>query len=111
MDSSYPPLVTSLPLADVPLPGVDGWLLQGDSRQVVFFRLAPGTVIPEHHHGAQWGLVVDGELDLTIGGVTRTYRKGDCYEIGAAVPHSATCPRGALAIDVFADAARYRARP
>ena len=65
-------------------------------------------VIPDHHHGAQWGIVVEGEIDLTIGGVTRTYRKGDTYEIGEAVTHSARCARGALAIDFFADPARYR---
>ncbi|MBI5014230.1 MAG: cupin domain-containing protein [Deltaproteobacteria bacterium] len=110
MTETFPTLVTDLPRIDVPLPGVTGWLLQGESRQAVFFRLEAGIVIPEHSHGAQWGLVVEGEIELTIGGEARLYRKGDCYEIPAETPHSARCLGGALALDLFADADRYRAK-
>jgi quercetin dioxygenase-like cupin family protein len=109
--ATFPTLVTDLPRIDVPLPGVTGWLLQGESRQAVFFRLEPGMVIPEHSHGAQWGMVVDGEVELTIAGETRVYGKGDSYEIPAGTPHSARCAGGALALDLFADPNRYRARP
>jgi len=60
---------------------VRGWLLQGTSRQAVFFDLPADAVVPEHAHEAQWGIVIEGVLDLTIAGVRRTYRKGDTYAI------------------------------
>lgn len=107
--NEYPSLITSLPLADLPLQGATGWLLQGETRQAVFLRLEPGTTVPAHHHGAQWGVVLDGELELTIGGRAALYRRGDSYAIAAGEVHSARCDGGALALDVFADPDRYRA--
>ncbi len=106
----FPAIITELPRADLPLDGATGWVLQGPTRQAVFFRLEPGTEVPPHSHGAQWGIVIDGEIELTIGGKTRVYRKGDTYEIGAGQEHSARCPGGALVLDVFADPDRYRVR-
>jgi quercetin dioxygenase-like cupin family protein len=108
--SPYPPIISDLPEADIPMAGVRGWLLQGVSRQAVFFELPPGAVVPEHSHGAQWGLVIEGELDLTVAGVRRTYRKGESYEIPDGAPHSAVCSGGALVLDLFADPARYAAK-
>lgn len=105
------PIIASLPRVDVSLPGVEGWLLQGDSRQAVFFHLAPGTVIPEHAHGAQWGVVLDGEIDLTISGQTRTYRRGESYFIPEGALHGARVESGAQVMDLFQDPARYRRRP
>lgn len=110
MASPYPPIIADLPEADIPMAGVRGWLLQGASRQAVFFELPPGAVVPEHAHGAQWGVVIRGEIDLTIAGVRRTYRKGDTYDIPAGARHSALCPGGALILDLFADPARYAAK-
>ncbi|MDW7712588.1 MAG: cupin domain-containing protein [Deferrisomatales bacterium] len=110
MTSTYPDLIRDLPEADLRLPGVRGWLLQGATRQAVFFELPPGAAVPEHAHGAQWGIVISGELELTIGGALRTYRKGDTYEIPAGTPHSAACPGGALVLDLFADPSRYGPR-
>jgi quercetin dioxygenase-like cupin family protein len=108
MEIPFPPVISTLPEIDSPLPGVRGWLVQGESRQVVFFQLQPGMEIPDHSHGAQWGVVLEGEIELTISGKARICRKGDSYDIPAGAVHSVRCPRGALAMDVFADAARYR---
>lgn len=110
MTSSYPDLITSLPQAELPLAGAQAWLLDGAPRQVAFFRLEPGSAVPDHAHGAQWGIIVEGEVEMTIAGERRTYRKGDCYLIPEGVTHSARCEAGALALDVFADAKRYRPR-
>jgi quercetin dioxygenase-like cupin family protein len=112
MTNPYPPIICDLPQADLPpaLEGARGWLLQGQSRQAVFFELPPGTTVPEHAHGAQWGVVLEGELELTVAGHARSLRRGDRYEIPAGAPHSAVCPKGALVLDLFADPARYRPR-
>ena len=110
MEIPYPPIISDLPQADIPMAGVRGWLLQGSSRQAVFFELPAGAVVPEHAHGAQWGIVIAGEIDLTIAGVRRTYRKGNSYEIPSGAVHSALCPTGALILDLFADPGRYRTK-
>jgi quercetin dioxygenase-like cupin family protein len=101
--AEFPPLITALPEIDLPVATLTGWLLQGEGRQVVFFRLAPGASIPEHAHGEQWGVVVEGELELTIAGERRLYRKGDTYLIPDGAPHGARCTHGALVIDLFGE--------
>ena len=63
-----------------------------------------------HAHGAQWGIVVDGAMDLTIGGKTQTYRKGDSYYIPAGTIHAARFRERTYVIDVFADKKRYKAK-
>jgi quercetin dioxygenase-like cupin family protein len=109
-EDSWPDLITNLPEADIPFQGVRGWISQGEDHQVVFFDIEPIGEVAPHSHGAQWGVVVDGEMDLTIGGETRTYGKGDSYFIPAGVPHGATFRTRFRAIDVFADRDRYRPR-
>ena len=111
-DSSfeYPETIRALPAADIPLDGVTGWLLQGEGRQVVFFDIEPIGRIPEHSHGAQFGVVLDGEMTLTVAGVPHRYRRGDTYFIPAGVPHSAVFHTRFRAIDVFDEPARYRAK-
>lgn len=102
--------ITRLPQADIPMAGVTAYLLAAKEGQAVFFKLPAGAAVPPHSHGAQWGIVVQGEIELTIGGVQRTYRKGDDYTIGDGVVHSAVVKTDSLVIDVFADAGRYRAK-
>jgi quercetin dioxygenase-like cupin family protein len=75
---------------------------------VVFFEIEPIGTIPPHSHGEQWGIVVEGEMDLTIGGQTRRCRPGDSYHIPAGVEHGATFLSHFRAIDVFADRDRYK---
>jgi hypothetical protein len=47
-------------------------------------------------------------MDLTIGGITNTYRKGDRYFIPEGVPHSAVFRVKTYAMDYFADRDRYK---
>ena len=76
----------------------------------MFFDIEPIGAIPEHSHAAQFGVVLDGEMTLTIAGVARRYGRGDTYFIPAGVPHSAVFHTRFRAIDVFDEPARYRAR-
>jgi quercetin dioxygenase-like cupin family protein len=110
MNEFYPQPITSLPEADIPFKGVKGWLSQGPDHQVVFFEIeAIGEVAP-HAHGAQWGIVFRGEMDLTIGGITKIYQRGDSYFIPAGVEHSAVFRQKTWLIDFFADRERYKAK-
>jgi quercetin dioxygenase-like cupin family protein len=104
----YPEMIRKLPEIDISLEGVRGWLLQSEKHQTVFFDLEPVGEVPPHSHCAQWGLVVEGRMKLTIGGEMKIYEKGDWYYIPAGVVHSATFLTRVQAIDVFDDAERYK---
>jgi quercetin dioxygenase-like cupin family protein len=104
----YPDVITSLPEADIPFKGVRGWISQGLDHQVVFFDIAPIGEVAEHSHGTQWGVVFEGEMALTIGGETRTYKKGDSYYIPEGVVHSAVFKTRTRVMDFFADRERYK---
>lgn len=106
----YADFLRNLPEVDVPFEGVDARLLTGPDGQAVFFYLPEGIVVPPHSHCAQWGIVVEGRLELTIGGVTNTFTKGDRYEIGDGEEHSAVMLTDCWVIDVFADPNRYSAK-
>lgn len=101
----------ALPEADLPFAGLRGWLLQSEAGQVLFNESDVDVAVPEHRHGAQWGVVIGGQISLTIGGQTQTYAAGDTYFIPAQVPHQARISPGFRAVDYFEDRARYRARP
>jgi hypothetical protein len=106
----FPDFVKNLPQADLPFQGLNGWLVQSPSGQVLFNESAIELEVPEHAHGEQWGVVIDGSIDLTIDGATRTYRSGDSYFIPSGAPHRATIHPGFRAIDFFSDQHRYRLR-
>ncbi len=109
--AEFTTLITGLPEADIPLEGVRGWISQGTDRQIVFFDIDPIGGIPPHSHGEQWGIVVEGEMELTIGGETKRYGPGDSYHVPAGVVHSAKFLTHFRAIDVFADVDRYKPKP
>lgn len=106
--ANYAEMITKLPRIDVPLAGVRGWLSQGAEQQTVFFDIDPIGEIPPHSHGAQWGVMVEGEMELTIDGETTRYGAGDSYFIPAGTIHSARFLTRVRVIDVFADRDRYR---
>jgi quercetin dioxygenase-like cupin family protein len=104
---NFPEIIRNLPEINISIKGVQGNLLQGNKNQLVFFNFPEDTVIPIHTHGAQWGIVVDGRIDLTIGESTQTFRKGDSYFIPAGFKHGGTAYKGFKAIDFFDEAHRY----
>lgn len=103
----YPDIISKLPKIGVPIPGVNGFLLQGQDSQLVFFEFNEDADLPKHSHSAQWGIVVDGEIRLTISGIEKTYRKGDSYYIPAGAEHSGIISAGFKAIDFFDQPDRY----
>jgi quercetin dioxygenase-like cupin family protein len=106
----YPEMIYSLPQADIPFKGVKGWILQGAAQQLVFMEIEPIGEVTEHTHSAQFGMVLDGEMSLTIGGETKTCRKGDTYFIPEGIPHSAVFHSKVYVIDLFDEPSRYKAR-
>lgn len=105
----YPDFITAFPSIDVPFPDdvVQSAAARSDAGLVAFFTFLKDMTLPPHSHGAQWGTVVDGEIEFTIGGETKTYRPGDSYSIPAGVEHGAVIKAGTRVIDVFEEADRY----
>ena len=107
-----PPMITRLPEAELPFPStaVTANVLQSEHGQLAFFQFLKDVEIPAHSHKGQWGTVLEGELELTIGGETRIHGPGCSYYIPAGVVHSARASRGAKVIDFFEQPDRYRLR-
>jgi quercetin dioxygenase-like cupin family protein len=103
----YPEIITCLSRIKSLPQGVDGFLLQGKETQLVFFEFNEVTTIPLHSHSAQWGIVVDGEIMLTISGIEKKYQKGDSYFIPKGTEHSGITSAGFKAIDFFDQSDRY----
>lgn len=105
----FPAPVASFPRADIPLEGVSAWLLQGEKAgQVVFAHFEKDTPVATHSHGAQLEIVLAGEVELTIGSHTRTYRKGEHFAIPSGKPHAALVRAGYKAVIVFEERDRYK---
>ncbi len=106
----FPEIITNLPQADVPLEDVRAYLFQGEDKQLVFMTFPDDVDVPEHAHAAQWGVVLAGEIELTIGGEAHTFRPGDTYFVPDGVPHSARIKGGSSLQDLFDQVDRYRAK-
>jgi len=74
----------------------------------VFFEIESSAEVPEHSHNAQWGIVVEGEMELAIEGKAKVYRKGDEYFIPPKAKHSAKFLTECRIIDFFADKIRFK---
>ncbi len=106
---SLPDFILGFPSLQLPFPDdvVTTRAVRSDRGLVVFFIFKQAMVLPPHAHKGQWGTVIEGSVELTIGDETRVYRPGDSYSILAGVTHSARIPAGAVVIDVFEEPDRY----
>ena len=109
MSDVYPEPITNLPEADIPLRGCRAWLSQSKTHQIAFMEFAEDVELGEHSHDEQWGIVLEGRIDLTIDGVERTFTKGDRYFISKGVKHSAKIYAGYCDVQFFNEKDRYKA--
>ena len=108
MSNVFPDPILKLPEADVPIDGVRAYLSQSERHQVVFMEFSKDVVVPEHSHEAQWGAVLEGRIDLVIGGEALTFAKGDHYFVPQGVKHSARIYAGYADVTFFNQKDRYR---
>ena len=107
--SGYPEVITRLPEANIQFEGVKAWIMQADRSQLVFFEFEADANVPEHSHGyPQWGIVIDGKMELTINGKPRICEKGDEYVIPAGAKHFARFLSRTRVIDLFSEKNRYK---
>ena len=110
MVSTFPDCIKKRPEIDLPFIGVQGYLVQGNHEQIVFMKFDRETLVPEHTHGNQWELVVEGTVDLTRDGKTQTFTKGDCFFIPKGMPHTAVVHKGYHCVIFFDEQKRYHVK-
>lgn len=109
LKQEFPKIIKDLPEAEIQFKGVRGWIAQGKNHQIVFFEIEPfGKVSAHSHNSPQWGIVVEGKMELTVDGKIEVYEKGDEYFIPALTKHSAKFLSRFRAIDFFAEKKRYK---
>ncbi len=109
MSDFFPPFIRDLPAPDSPV-RMQARIVPSDYVLPMFYEIDEDVEIPEHRHGAQWGVVLVGEMEMVIEGEARTYRAGDSYYVPPGALHIARIRAGYKGVDVFADADRYRVR-
>jgi quercetin dioxygenase-like cupin family protein len=110
MKSIFPEPIQNLLRADIPVKGLRAYLSQAENHQILFMEFEEEVELSDHAHAAQIGIVLEGKIELTIGGEKQTYRKGDRYYIPAGVKHSGRIYAGYADITFFDQPDRYQAK-
>lgn len=84
-------------------PGARARTPYGERVMLSRLELDEGSVVPLHQHPhEQAGMLLEGEMELTIGDETRLCRPGDMFIIPGGVLHRARTVKGpALVLDIF----------
>jgi quercetin dioxygenase-like cupin family protein len=84
-------------------PGVRTRTFWADRMLVSILEFAPHAVVPSHRHAEeQVGVVLEGELYMTIAGETGLMKAGESYVIPAEIEHGGrTADRPARVFDAF----------
>lgn len=110
MKTIFPEAITGLPQADLPFQGAQAFLSQSEGHQILFMEFSEDLDLPEHSHAGQMGIVLEGRIDMVIGGVRHTYQKGDRYYIPDGVVHSGKIYAGYADITFFNQKDRYKVK-
>ena len=108
MSEKFPDIISHLPEAEIPIAGVKSHLAQCGNQQFIFMNFENDVEVPEHSHEAQWGVVLDGEIELIIEGKKNIFRKGDTYFIPKDIKHSAKIKKGYSDLTLFNQKDRYK---
>ena len=84
-------------------PGVFLRTMWGDKIMLSVVEIEANSEVPMHQHPhEQAGMVLEGEFDFTIGGVTTRVGKGDTYIIPGGVEHGLQATdEPSTALDIF----------
>jgi quercetin dioxygenase-like cupin family protein len=70
------------------VPGVVVRTFWGEQMLASLVDLAAGAIVPSHSHPhEQFGMLIRGEMQMTIAGETRTVQAGDLYFVPGGVEH------------------------
>lgn len=110
MSNVFPDPIVNLPEADIPLPGLKAYLSQSPNHQIVFMEFDEDVELPEHSHAGQFGVVLEGKIDLIIDGTECSFSRGDRYFIPEGTKHSGKIYAGYADISFFDEPGRYKTR-
>jgi quercetin dioxygenase-like cupin family protein len=84
------------------VPGLYGRFVHGDSMTLSFVDIQPGAILPEHSHPhEQITYLLEGELEMVIGGEKMLLTPGMVHVIPGNVPHSAIARTFVKVLDAF----------
>jgi len=84
------------------VPGFFGRFIHTENMTLAYWRIAPGSVLPEHSHPQEQVVnLILGTLKLTVDGTEHTLRSGSVAIIPPDVPHSGRAVTDCRVIDVF----------
>ena len=83
-------------------PGLTGYCVHETGMTLGLVEIKAGSNLPQHHHPhEQITYILEGELDMIIGGETCLLTAGMYHVIPSNVPHSAVAKTDCKVIDVF----------
>jgi quercetin dioxygenase-like cupin family protein len=100
----FPESIRRLPKTT--LAGADVYIHDGHGTQVLFLEVPsdrPSVTVPTHTHDVEWGVVVEGEIDMTLGDRLERHRAGSTHLIPSQLPHSFTFHPGTSSIHYFVE--------
>lgn len=100
----FPETIRALPYAS--LLGIDVYVQESAAGQVLFMELPAGrapVVVPTHTHGEEWGIVAEGEIEMTLGDRPERHPAGAIHCIPAGLPHSFRFHPGTSSVHYFAE--------
>ena len=82
--------------------GFTGRYIHGKGLTLGYVEIKAGNKLPEHHHvHEQITFIIEGQLDMMIGGKSCSLTAGMYYVIPSNMLHSAIAKTDCKAIDVF----------
>jgi quercetin dioxygenase-like cupin family protein len=86
-------------------PGITGYYAHGDKSTFGYIELKKGSSVPLHSHiNEQITYIIEGQLDMMIGGIPCSLTAGMYHIIPSNVLHSAVATTDCKVIDAFAPA-------
>ncbi len=84
-------------------PGCITRIMWGQNIMISIVSIQPNSEVPIHSHPhEQFGFILDGEIETTLGNETKIIKKGDAYHALPNVPHGGkTQSQKVTILDVF----------
>ncbi len=84
------------------VPGFTGRYVHGKDMTLGYIEIKAGNDLPQHQHPhEQITFILEGQLDMVIGGEACSLSAGMYYVIPSNVPHGAVAMTDCKVIDVF----------
>ena len=94
-------LIKDIPSKEV-VPGITGHYAHGDKHSFGYVEIKKGSILPEHRHmHEQITYIIEGQLNMVIGGEAFPLTAGTYHVIPSNSPHSAIAITDCKVIDTF----------